>query len=204
MKFDQYIGIGILTGQEVANMLLVQTHLEIPNHPSGKLQLWVLVSSSELTLSGHYMTLTLKNLWFYSLVWLEFFHQDLYRQISSLRNVFFSSQMLMLNLSFPHRFDGKHRCVTALLVNNDHVEIFCQIECFICQSLEIKASISINKKICTILFNYGGKIFKIWAWNTQVILVVGEDDEWMNVWEWPFYVLKLSETKQLVLWLISL
>ena len=74
---------------EVAIVNLVETYPEIPTRPSRKLQLWILLSGSELMLSYHFMTLTMKIFWFYSLCWLEFFHQDLHPQLFSLENVFF-------------------------------------------------------------------------------------------------------------------
>ena len=44
------------------------------------------------------MALTLKNLWFNSLYWLEFFHQDLHRQLFSLINAFlFWNQLLYIH-----------------------------------------------------------------------------------------------------------
>ena len=51
-------------GPEVSKMILVLTHLEILICPSQKLQLWILSSGSELTLSYYCRTLKLKNLRF--------------------------------------------------------------------------------------------------------------------------------------------
>ena len=51
-------------GREAAEMILVQTYLEIPTRPSRKLQLWFLVSGSALTLSYYCRTLKKKNLCF--------------------------------------------------------------------------------------------------------------------------------------------
>ena len=80
---------------DVAKVLLVHTYLEISTLDPRKLQLRILVSGFELTLSYHYRTFILKNLWFYSLPWLEFFYQDLHRQLVSLKNVFlFQNQIL--------------------------------------------------------------------------------------------------------------
>ena len=62
-------------------MLLVETNIEIPTHFVRKLELYISVSSSELTFPYYYMTVTLKNIWFLSLGWLEFFQQDLHRQL---------------------------------------------------------------------------------------------------------------------------
>ena len=56
------------------------------------------------------MTLTLKNLWFCSSDWLEFFHQELHRQLSLKINCF------IFNLSFLCRLDGKYCSVTVRLV----------------------------------------------------------------------------------------
>ena len=51
-KPDIYIGIGILR----IKVILFQTYLEIPTRPWRKLQLWIPVSGSELTLSYYYKT----------------------------------------------------------------------------------------------------------------------------------------------------
>ena len=77
----------------MAKGLLVQTYFEIPTHTAQKLQLGILVSSTESTLSYYYLTFTLNNLWFYSLDWFEFFHQDLHRQIFSLKFDFLKNQL---------------------------------------------------------------------------------------------------------------
>ena len=66
---------------EVAKVLLVETNMETPTHLSRKLELYIPVSSSELTFSYYYMTVTLKIIWFLSFGWLEFFQQDLHRQL---------------------------------------------------------------------------------------------------------------------------
>ena len=101
----------------MAKRLLAQTYLGIPAHPSGeKRQLWILVSSFELTFLLYSMTLTLRNLWFYSLGWLEFFHQDLHRQLFSLENGF-KINCCMFNLTFLCRLDGENRSVSAPLVS---------------------------------------------------------------------------------------
>ena len=62
------------------------------------------------------MTLTLRNLWFYSLTWLEFFHQDLHRQLFSLEN---GSKIncCMFNLTFLCRLVGENRSVSVPLVS---------------------------------------------------------------------------------------
>ena len=74
-------------------------------------------SGSALTLSNYYRTRTLKNRWFYSLHWLEFFHQYLHWQLFSFKNGFaFKNNCWMFNLSFLCRLDDKHRSATALLV----------------------------------------------------------------------------------------
>ena len=113
---------------EVAKVILIQTNLEIPTFPSRKLQLWILVSGSELTLSYYHRTLTLKNLCVYSLHWFEFFHQDLHRQLFSLKNafLFFKSNCCTFNLSFRCRLDGKCRSATAPLVSN--LNLFCSLK----------------------------------------------------------------------------
>ena len=77
-------------------MFLDQTQLEILTQPPRKLQLWFLVSSSELTLSYFYMTIMLTYFGFRSSDWLELFHQDLHRQLFSSRNVFFKDQLLFV------------------------------------------------------------------------------------------------------------
>ena len=73
---------------KLAQMLLIQTYLEDPTLLFWKLQLLILLSSYELTLSNYYMTLTRNNLWFYSWFWLDFFHQVLHRQLFPLKNAF--------------------------------------------------------------------------------------------------------------------
>ena len=99
---------------EMAKVLLVQNYLEIPTRPFWKLQLWILVSGSEFTFSYYFRTLAVKDIWFYSLHWLEFFREDLHRQLFSLKNAFlFQNQ---IKLSFLCRLDGKYRRATALLV----------------------------------------------------------------------------------------
>ena len=101
----------------VTKLLLVQTYLETPNHPSRKRQCWIVISSSELTLSCYYMTLTLKNLWFYSLNWFEFFHHALHWRLFRLKEGFFSQiNCRIFNLSFLSRLDGKYCSATAPLV----------------------------------------------------------------------------------------
>ena len=101
----------------MAKVILVQTYLEIPTRPSRKLQLWILASGSELTLSYYYKTLTLNNLRFYSLHWLEFFHQDHHHQFfpSKMRSLF-KIKCCMFNPSFLYRLDGKYRNPSAPLV----------------------------------------------------------------------------------------
>ena len=79
----------------MAKVIFIQTFLEIPTRHYRKLQLWILVSGSELTLSYYCRTVTNKNLWFHSLYWLEFFQQDLHRQVFFLKNAFlFWNQLL--------------------------------------------------------------------------------------------------------------
>ena len=106
---------GIRIGQKW-QVILVQTYLGIPTRPPRKLQLWNLVSGSELTLSYYYRTLTLRNLWFCSSHWLEIFHQDLHRQLFLWRMHFFFKSKCMFNLSFLFRLGGKYRSATAPLV----------------------------------------------------------------------------------------
>ena len=50
----------ISDGSEVEKLILVQACFEVPTRPSRKLQLWILVPGSELTLSYYDRTLTLK------------------------------------------------------------------------------------------------------------------------------------------------
>ena len=73
---------------KVAKVLVFQTYLEIPTSPFRQLHLWIFVSGSELTISYCNKTLALNNLWSYSLHWLEFFHQNLHRQLFSIKNAF--------------------------------------------------------------------------------------------------------------------
>ena len=83
---------------EVSKVISVQTYLEIPTRPTRKLQLWILKSSSELTLSYYYWTLTMGKplVLFLKLAWmLELFHKDLHRQLFSLKNAFFFSNQLL-------------------------------------------------------------------------------------------------------------
>ena len=81
---------------EVVKLISVQAHLEIPNRPYRKLQLWILVSGLiwRFHTTTRLTTLTLKNLWFYSLHWLEFFHQNLHRQLFFSRIRLFKNEML--------------------------------------------------------------------------------------------------------------
>ena len=91
-----------LDSLELAKELLVQTGPEIPTDSSGNPHLSIFVYIFELTLSYYYKTLTLKNLWVYFLHWLEFFHQDLHRQLLSLKNGFiFQNQMFQSIILVP-------------------------------------------------------------------------------------------------------
>ena len=93
----------------MAKVLLVRTYLEVPTHPSQELQLWILISGSELPLSYYYQTLTMQNLWFYSLVWLKLFHYDPHRQLFSLKNGFlFQNQLFYVQSIILWLSDGKY------------------------------------------------------------------------------------------------
>ena len=102
---------------EVANVLLVQTYLEFLAHPSRKLQLWIFVSGSKLTLSYYYRTLTLKNLSFISYIGLNS-HIKISIDNFSLSKMrsFFKIICCMFNLSFLCRLDRKYRSATVPLV----------------------------------------------------------------------------------------
>ena len=93
-KYGLYIRIGILIGHKWQKWFQFRLISKFQHRPSRKLQLWILVPGSELTLSYYCKTVLLKNLWLCSLHWLEFFHQDLHRQVFSLKNVFSLNQML--------------------------------------------------------------------------------------------------------------
>ena len=97
---------------ELAKVILVETYLDIPTRPSRKLQLWIFISGSELTLSFYYRTLTVESLWFYSFYRLDFFNNFF---LSDIR-FFFKIKCCMFNLSFLSLLDGKYRIVTAPLV----------------------------------------------------------------------------------------
>ena len=65
------------------------------------------------------MTLTLKNLWFYSSIVLEFSYHDFYQQLFLESRLF---KINMLNLLFLRRFDGKYGSATAPVFNNFDAE----------------------------------------------------------------------------------
>ena len=102
---------------KVAKVLLVQTYLEIPAHPSRKLQLWVLVSNSELTLSHYYMTHTEESLvLFFWLAWILPSRSPSTTFFSQKWVSFFKINCCMFNLSFLFHLDGKYPRATAPLV----------------------------------------------------------------------------------------
>ena len=78
----------------MAKAILVVTFLGFPTDTSRKLQLVKIVSISEVTHSNHYMIFPVKNFWFYSLDWLEFFHQDGHREIFLPKRYIFSNEFL--------------------------------------------------------------------------------------------------------------